>query len=141
MHNCLDRSLGGRLLFCRQTTKCVLLVGLRQFLSAVYFPKAFRMSDCLECVGGQLADLSSTFSLCHSHSHHALPAPLSAPPSLLRPPRRASRPRLDWLPAGEAPRGRQPALGRGGGNRGVFPGRPRLPRLPPRLTQQRNALW
>ena len=49
-------------------------MGLRQFLSAVYFPKAFRMSDCLECVGGQLADLSSTFSLCHSHSHHALPA-------------------------------------------------------------------
>jgi len=70
---------------------------------------------------------------CHSHSHHALPAP---PPILLRPPRRAGFPRADRLSAGEMPRGWRAAVGCDCGNGGVFPGGARLPRLPPPHSQR-----
>ena len=80
----------------------------------------------------------STSTNSHSHSHHALPAP---PPRLLSPLRRAGRPRAHRLLAGEALALRRAAVGRDCGNGGVFPGRARLPRLPPPLPEQRNPVW
>ena len=69
--------------------------------------------------------ITSTHPPSHSHSHQDPP---STPPELLRPPRRAGRPRAHRLPAGETPTHWGVAVGRGGGNGGVFPGRARLPR-------------
>ena len=70
------------------------------------------------------------------------PSPRIFPPyhHLLRPPRRNCWPRSGRLQVGETPRQRQPAVGRDCGNRGVFPGRSRLSRLPPPFTAKRNSV-